>query len=172
MLCDRFLDNKDSLIPVSNLCDALLRICIPMSGRRIANLRAAEISIDNRDELMVELELCVSLLFKPLRHQVQNIIEAGPPALMSVWVPIMELLKEILNERSTNANEIIRSSNELIFEHLRNMVMVLINLDVLEAESSQSDGITSITWTTIAEIEGCKQFVEEWRQAAAKRQEG
>ena len=162
------MENHGSLIPLPNLCGALGQICIPLCRRRIADLRAAEISVDNRDEVMVELELCISLLFKPLRHHVQIIIKEGSAALMFLWGPIMEAVKEVMNEGSSaEANEIIKSSNELVLEHVRNVVMVLINLKVLEADSTQSDGISVATWSTISEIEGCKEFVDEWKQAAS-----
>jgi hypothetical protein len=170
MLSDSFLEREGGLVPAPIICSALGRICIPLSGRRIADLHALEISIDNRDEVMVELELCVSLLFKPVRHHIQNILKEGAATLMSLWVPIMEVVKSILDEGSAEENEIVKSSNELVLEHVRNVVIVLINLDFLGAESSQND-ITSTMWTTISEIEGCKQFVEEWKQAAINRQE-
>ena len=166
MLCDMLLENHGSLIPLTSLCGALVQIRIPLCRRRIADLRAMEISIENRDEVMVELELCVSLLFKPLRHHVQNIIEEGSAALMLLWVPIMEAVKEVMNGGSVDANEIVKSSNELVLEHVRNVVMVLINLNVLGPESSDGEGMALATWTSISEIEGCKEFVDEWKQAA------
>jgi len=162
---------QGNLIPVPHLCGALGRICIPLSGRRILHLRGSEISIEKRDEVMMELELCISLLFKPLRHHIQNIIKEGAEALMSLWTPILEIVKGILNEATVEANEIVKSSNELVIEHFRNVVMVLINLDILEAVSSANDGLTLATWKAISEMEGCKQFVEEWQKAAANRHE-
>lgn len=169
MLADTFLEKQGSLIPVPQLCHALSEICIPISGRRISDLRAAGVDGENQADIIVELEACISLLFKPLRHHVQIIIKEGMPALLSIWGPILTVVKESLQSDSGESNEVIKASNELILEHLRNVVMVLINLDILEAESQDTGGITSVTWNTLSQIEGCKHFVEEWKQAAENR---
>jgi hypothetical protein len=174
MLTDSFLENKGGLIPVPQLCGALRQLCIPLAGRRIVELRAGGAVAENKGEVMIELELCIGLIFKPLRHHVQNIVNEGMDTLASLWAPILDVLKQILSEASPQAEgdeseSIIKSSNELTLEHLQNVIMVLISYDVLRAEPSESDDITAMTWGAVAEMDYCKNFLDEWKQAASQK---
>lgn len=178
MLTDSFLENQGGLIPVVHLCQALGQLCIPLAGRRISELRANAATTDGEDEVMIELELSIGLIFKPLRHHIQNIINEGSEVLMSLWVPILDVLKVIFNETvpevatSENGHNesvgIIKSSNELALEHLQNVITVLIDYNVLKAEPSKSDDITAQTWKAVSEMDYCKKFLDEWKQAASQ----
>ena len=173
MRTDSFLENQGGLIPVPQLCRALGQICIPLAGRRIVELRGGEDSAENE----IELELCIGLIFKPLRHHLQNIVNEGMDALVSLWAPMLDVLKQILNQENPQAEaeengadeskDLVKSSNVILLEHLRNVIMVLITYDVLQAEPSQSNDITAMTWSAVAEMDYCKTFLDEWKQAAS-----
>ena len=176
-LTDSFLENQVGLIPIAQLCQALGQLCIPLAGRRIAELRASGDAADSHEEVMAELELCIGLVFKPLRHHIQNIVNEGTEDLMLVWVPILDVMKEVFNEsisengtheNGQGAAGIIKSSNELALEYLRNIITVLIDYNVLQAEPSQRDDMTALTWDAVAEMNYCKDFLEEWKQAAGQ----
>mmetsp|Transcript_15478 Transcript_15478/g.15397 ORF Transcript_15478/g.15397 Transcript_15478/m.15397 type:complete len:150 (+) Transcript_15478:221-670(+) len=127
---------------------------------------------------MIEVELCVSLIFKPFRHHMKIIIDEDPSVLMGIWIPTLNVIKEILNENATEdnpsekdpmlpINQIIKSTNELTIEHLQNIVMVLISFDVLKSteEESAGDSISIETWKLIGEI---PVLDDEWKKAVAK----
>ncbi len=178
MLTDSFLENQGGLIPIVHICQALGQICIPLAGRRIAELLNNRDEAETQDEDMIELELCIGLIFKPLRHHVQNIVNEGTHALMTLWKPTLDVLKIVFNEPisvdSTAENGAddtkykFQPFNELALEHLRNVIMVLINYDVIHAAPHEDGDITSLTWSAVAEMECCKKFLEEWKQAASK----
>ena len=150
-----------------HLCVALGNLCIPLAGRRIKELRTSWDGVDPQDEVMIELELCIGLIFKPLRHHAQNIVNDGGDALIALWKATLEVLKIVLGD-PTSPDVIVKSFNDLVLEHLRNVIMVFINYDILHAESIQEDDISSWTWSALGEIECCKMFLDEWKQAAAK----
>ena len=178
MLTDSFLDKQAVLLPVEILCEVLGKVCIPLAGERIIELRKGLKHADQLDSIMVEAELCVSLIFKPLRHHMKIIINDDPSVLLALWIPTLNVIKEILDENSTEDNEssksplsqkMIESTNELTIEHLQNVILVLISFGVLKAatEESADDSISAQTWSLIGEMGYCKKFVDEWKIAAA-----
>ena len=127
---------------------------------------------------MVEVELCVSLIFKPLRHHMKSIINEDSSLLLTLWIPALTVTKNILAEDSLENNpssktpageKMIQATNELTIEHLKNVIMVLISFGVLKAtpEESADDSITSKTWSSIEETKYLKKFIDEWKSAAA-----
>jgi len=156
------------LIPVHHLCEILGTVCIPLAGRRVTDLRKHDIQDVDLNELTIEMELCIGLIFKPLRHHLQTIAEGGQDLLLSIWSPILDVLKSILDnpdpEKPSSDHDMLKTTNELTIEHLRNVIMVLIGFGVLQADSS--DEISTLTWTSISDIECCKSSIEEWKQAA------
>mmetsp|Transcript_26583 Transcript_26583/g.64813 ORF Transcript_26583/g.64813 Transcript_26583/m.64813 type:complete len:1679 (-) Transcript_26583:89-5125(-) len=173
MLTDLFLEKQAGFIPISHLCDSLGKLCIPLAGRGIVELREGSIKIESADELMIELELCIGLIFKPLRHHLKDVVSEGEEVILLVWKPILDVLKDILNDPSSNGSkeaglpaEALRSTNELTVEHLRNVVHVLTDFDILKAEPQTSDDITQLTWDAIESMPPCKEFVKEWKQGA------
>jgi hypothetical protein len=181
MLTDSFLDKRVGVIPMNHLCDALGNLCIPLAGRRIIQLREGGVPAENFDELMIELELCIGLIFKPLRHHLQHVVNEGRVVLLSLWTPILDVLKDILKEPESddapprengdrNTDKLLQSTNELTLEHLRNVIMVLISFGVLKAEPQDPDDITALTWDAVANMDFCKNFLDEWKQAASQPQ--
>jgi hypothetical protein len=165
---------------VNHLCDALGQFCIPLAGRRIIEIRKGGVQFEDIDELMIELELCIGLIFKPLRHHLKNIVNESCLLLLSLWTPILDVLKDILNEPNlenaspdgenghSNPDKVLQSSNELTIEHLRNVIMVLISFGVLKAEPQTPDDITALTWEAVANMDFCKKFLDEWKTAASQ----
>ena len=164
---------------MSELSCALGQLCIPLAGRRIVEIREGTIEFENFDQLMIELELCIGLIFKPLRHHLRNVVNEGVVVLLSLWTPILGVLKDILNEPAesepvpdenghTDPKKVIQSTNELTIEHLRNVIMVLISFGVLQPEPQTPDDITAITWDAVAGMDYCKNFLEEWKKAASQ----
>ena len=167
-------------MPVEILCEVLGKVCIPLAGERIIELQKS-VKLkhpDQLDAMMVEVELCVSLIFKPLRHHMKIIINEDPTVIVALWIPTLNVIKKILDENSTEDNEssksplsqkMIESTNELTIEHLQNVIMVLISFGVLKAatEESADDSISAQTWSLIGEMGYCKKFVDEWKIAAA-----
>jgi hypothetical protein len=172
MLTDSFLESQGGLVPTNHLCAALGELCIPLAGRRIMELREIGPDAEDLDELMIELELCLGLIFKPLRHHLQNVVKEGLIVLLSLWTPILDVSKEILKEPAQNGHsspsKLVQSSNDLTIEHLRNVIMVLISFGVLKAEPQAPDDITALTWEAVAGIDSCKNFLDEWKQAASQ----
>jgi hypothetical protein len=182
MLTDAFLDKRGGLIPVHHLCSALGELCIPLAGRRVISLRENGANIENFDELMIELELCIGLIFKPLRHHLRNVANEDGVVLLSLWKPVLVVLKDMLRNPSTDtgsttegkrtmtSGRVLDATNELAIEHLRNVVMVLIGFGVLKAEPQAPDDISALTWDSVGKIDSCKSFLDEWKLAASSSQ--
>jgi hypothetical protein len=182
MLTDSFLDKRGGLLPVEILCEVLGNVCIPLAGKRILELRAEEIYPENLDTMTIELELCIGLIFKPLRHHIKTIMNEDPSVLLALWAPTLGVLKEVLKEPSSESaltpgsekgdsprRKIIRSTNELTLEHLRNVIMVLISFGVLKEKEESPDDLTAQTWKAISEMGYCNKFLDEWKQAAVNQ---
>jgi Sec7 domain len=173
MLTDSFLDKRGGLIPIDVLCEALETICIPLAGQRIIEMREADVPPEYVDGLMIESELCIGLLFKPFRHHIKTIVNEVPGILEILWMPMLQILKDILKEPAmaamgdSPASRFVKAMNELTMEHFRNVIMVLASYDVLEAEPESADDMSGKTWAAISEMGYCSQSVEEWKQAAA-----
>eukprot|EP00339_Tiarina_fusa_P025497 CAMPEP_0117064884 /NCGR_PEP_ID=MMETSP0472-20121206/45332_1 /TAXON_ID=693140 ORGANISM="Tiarina fusus, Strain LIS" /NCGR_SAMPLE_ID=MMETSP0472 /ASSEMBLY_ACC=CAM_ASM_000603 /LENGTH=1197 /DNA_ID=CAMNT_0004785235 /DNA_START=66 /DNA_END=3658 /DNA_ORIENTATION=+ len=181
MLTDSFLDKRVGLIPINHLCTILGELCIPLAGQRIIELREGKAHAETFNELMIELELCIGLIFKPLRHHLKNVVGEGQSVLLSLWNPILGVLQEILKEPDAangvsgdsahhESKKVIQSTNELTLEHLRNVIMVLIDFGVLKAESEAPGDITALTWDAVSKMDYGKSFLEEWKQAAGQTQ--
>jgi hypothetical protein len=93
-------------IPTDQLCLILSEICIPLAGRRIVQLQrysnSRDVSITSIDQLMMEFELCIGLIFKPLRQHIHSIIAmtsttvAAPNGYLSlVWMTVLSVLEHL-----------------------------------------------------------------------------
>lgn len=180
MLTDTFLDKRAGVIPLHHLCGALDGTCIPLAGKRIAELKQDVMHANNLDEVMIELDLCVGLMFKPLRHHMEKIAKEGRAALESVWGRILQVLLETMGQGGedpnthpgnghSKLNQVLQSTDDMVLEHLRNIIMVLIGYGAIKAQSSGEDGdghdMTTRTWDTIGKLKFSK-FLDEWKEAA------
>lgn len=136
-------------------------------------LREGRIKVENFDELMIELELCIGLIFKPLRHHLKNVVSEEDSVILSLWTPILDVLKEILKEPAVEGSSdetfpeiALQSTNELTVEHLRNVITVLIGYGVLKAEPQAPNDITELTWEAVGSMDPCKNFLDEWKEVA------
>jgi hypothetical protein len=164
---------------VEILCEVLCKVCVPLAGERVQELREGLTHDDQLHATMVEVELCVSLIFKPLRHNMKTVINKDPSVFLALWVPILNVIKEILENDSIENDPLSRSplnqnmtndTRELTVEHLRNVIMVLSSFGVLKGATEEyTDGsISAQTWSLIEEMGYCKKVVDEWKSAAAK----
>mmetsp|Transcript_15238 Transcript_15238/g.37592 ORF Transcript_15238/g.37592 Transcript_15238/m.37592 type:complete len:1844 (-) Transcript_15238:106-5637(-) len=170
MLTDAFLDKRGGLIPVEVICEALETICIPLAGKRIIDMREADVPPEYLDTVMIESELCIGLLFKPFRHHIKTILNEDNRIVEILWLPMLTILKDILKdpEKGDSAKaELVKSTNDLTMEHLRNVIMVLASFNVLYAEPESADDLSSKTWTAISEMEYCSKSVEEWKRSVS-----
>ena len=144
------------------------------------DLRIGDIEdFQNYDELMIELELCISLLFKPFRHHLKTFANDEEDLLYSLWKSVLQQLTVILKDPN-NAEEnedakggvpsakVMQSTNDLMIEHFRNIIMVLIGFEVLHAEPGAPDDISALTWDSVAKMDFCNQYLEEWQTAASQ----
>ena len=64
MLTDSFLENRGGMVPLEEICFALGRLCIPMAGRRVIELRDQASISDNVDDLVIEIEGSVGIIIR------------------------------------------------------------------------------------------------------------
>ena len=103
----------------------------------------------------------------------------NPSTFLSLWVPTLKVIKNILDEDSTENNRSSKSPSshkmtcdirELTVEHLRNVIMVLSSFGILKGLPGEyaDDSISDQTWSLIEQIGYCKKYVKEWKNAATK----
>lgn len=191
LLTDTLLDKNSRCIPVEGgLCNILSNICIPLAGKRITDLLRIPRELDNDlEETLIEVELCISLLFKPFLHHLKALIVVKQE-FVGMWISLLGIMTQLLGDEiaSDQKYEIASDQNfgkghvvtraslfsttkELASEHLRNAVMVLVAMGVLivdEDSKCESQEISSVTWAAIGSIGYCKPFLEEWKISACK----
>lgn len=170
MLTDSFLDKRTGLLPEEIVCDVLAKVCVPLAGVRIVEMRDGNVPLEHLDAMLMELELCIGLIFKPVRHHIKAIVD-DPVLLASLWIPTLDTLKVYMGEGSQDKSKdgsphsvVVKTINELTMDHLRNIVTVLISFGVLRAGGNE---ISEQTWKAISALEFCKTAVAEWKFAAA-----
>ena len=179
MLTDLFLDKRGSLVPTKHLCRVLSELCVPLAGRCIVRLQKGGRTVANTDELMIEFELCIGLIFKPLRHHWQNVLAAGG-SLSSIWQSVLAVLEELLREYENDSpvsepgnkipEKLKATMNDLANEHFQSAVKVLISAGVLLADSKSPGDISAITWESVGRMGFSEGSVVEWKQAASEAQ--
>jgi hypothetical protein len=135
--------------------------------------------VESSEDVMIEFEQCVSLIFKPFLHHAKNIVHSGDPAdLETVWIALLKAMESLLqigedevqpgNGGSAMTPGMLRwTLKELASEHLRNVIMVLHAHGVLKGDPASSDRLSIATWESIDRMPFCKGFVAEWRQSAS-----
>jgi len=192
LLTDTLLDRHSSSVPVTSLYRIINDICIPLAGDRITDLLRIPEGATDLDETLIELELCISLLFKPFLHHLKALVSVQQE-FIAVWTSMLGIMTQLLGEGSSDQDEeadesegvstrenLFQRTKELGTMHLRNAVMVLAAMGVLGEEDGREtkevgvnvmDGnehdISSVTWAAIASIGYCKPHLEEWKNAIA-----
>lgn len=180
MLTDVVLDRHGRAIPAVRLCGILNGVFLPLAEKRITDLLRSRQNTDcDLEEILIELELCISLLFKPFLHHLKALVLMKQDFL-GIWISMLGIMTQLLGdeEREEEADidgeqvmtreKLFRTTKELGSEHLRNAVMVLIALNILQDNSSPSDAheISSVTWAAIGSIGYCRPYIEEWKICA------
>lgn len=184
MLTDTLLDRHGSLVPVdSGLYEIMNNICIPLADKRITDLLRIPYNMQSDlEETLIELELCISLLFKPFLHHLKALVSIKEE-FMGVWISMLGIITQLLGEEAAQAKEengagreavvtranLFNTTKELASEHLRNAVMVLAAMGVLingdDDSKPDAQEISSVTWAAIGSIGYCKPYLDEWRTA-------
>lgn len=206
VLTNIFLDKHgSSLIPIHHLCTYLSEVCIPLTRKRIMGLghdRALytddydsnKNQQQENDEIMIEFELCIGLIFKPLRHHLKSIIgNKDRHLLLPLWRSILLTLEQLLfqdvNEDNTDfpddnagestptrqflgSNAFSTTMRDLANEHLCNAVSVLLTvLSTAEIEHDKKGGnpdlsaeIITLTLNSVSKMKSCQKYVEQWKQ--------
>lgn len=178
LLTDTLLDRHGSKIPVeSGLCEIMNTICIPLAEKRITDLLRIPYDVQNDlEETMIELELCISLLFKPFLHHLKRLVSVKQE-FVGIWIQLLAIMTQLLGEESTKNEEdnmavregvvtrekLFLTTRELGSEHLRNAIMVLAALINDGDSKSDAEEISSVTWSAISSIGYCKPYLEEWK---------
>ena len=138
------------------------------------------------EDTLIELELCISLLFKPFLHHLKTLVSLKQE-FVGIWISMLGIMTQLLGEEpalNEKDNEAVRegevtreklflTTKELGSEHLRNAVMVLAAMGVLidnDNSDSKSDAqeISSVTWAAIGSIGYCKPYLAEWKSSACQ----
>lgn len=178
MLTDIFLDNQVNAVPVTHLCGVLSDVCVPLAGRCIARLQMGQGIASNSDDLMIEFELCIGLIFKPLRHQLKNVI-AADANLSAIWKSVLSVIEKLLSKRPTDLPEgdnqsvvpesLLQTMDSLASEHFQSAIAVLMSAGVLLADSGVAGDISSITWETARRMGISDTALNEWRVSAMEQ---
>ena len=175
----------------TGLCEIMNNILLPLAGKRITDLLRIPYNVQNDlEETLIELELCISLLFKPFLHHLKALISVKQD-LFGIWISMLGIMTQLLGEGSLSQNDedsngtesgvtrakLFQTTKELGSEHLRNAVMVLAAMGVLTNndggdpttdKSDYAQEISSMTWAAIGRIGYCKPHLEEWKSFACQ----
>jgi hypothetical protein len=181
LLTDTLLDKNSRCIPVEGgLCNILSNICIPLAGKRITDLLRIPREMENDlEETLIEVELCISLLFKPFLHHLKALVTVKQE-FVGMWISLLGIMTQLLGDEIASDQKfgkghvvtrasLFSTTKELASEHLRNAVMVLAAMGVLIVDGdskSESQEISSVTWAAIGSIGYCKPLLEEWKVSA------
>jgi len=180
MFTDSLVDRHGQDIPINELCLIISNVCVPMAGDRLHEL------IENRrnfqfdhEEVMIELELCISAIFKPFLHYLKR-LTSSPDDFIKTWISILDVLARLLcQEYSTSDNSdnhplksFLNTTKQHLTEHLRNAIMILISKGIIVFDSTQrsciqgaGEDISIITWNAIENISYVKPYINEWKQS-------
>jgi len=193
LLTDTLLDRHGSKIPVqTGLCEIMNTICIPLAGKRITDLLRIPYDVqEDLEDTLIELELCISLLFKPFLHHLKALISVKQE-FVGIWISMLGIMTQLLGDESSQNEgdkhggtreegvtraKLFQTTRELGSEHLRNAIMVLAAMGVLindtesdsiSKNSADAQEISSVTWAAIGSIGYCKPHLEEWKSSACQ----
>jgi len=181
MLTDALVDRHGQNIPVADLCLILNGISIPMARQRIIELMKKQNTLNfEQEEILIELELCISVIFKPFIHHLGRLI-SHPKRLMTIWMSIIDIMSNLLGkeadeygnvENKSIQAHILSVTKELASEHLRNAIMVLISNGVIDCKKADNyddkcEDIGSMTWNAVGKIEYCRKSIPEWKRSSS-----
>jgi len=195
MLTDILVDRNSPTVRTDEICRILNDICIPMAGKRIMyllNEMASSLEF-HQEETLIELELCISIIFKPFVHHMKGWI-SNPNEFSTMWMSILDVISHLLTTSSTikedqnketnskvatmeTSYSLLLTTQEFAAEHIRNAVMLLLSNGIIklmeEDELVACDlevDINVMTWKTMAKIPFCDKFFTEWREATISKE--
>jgi pyruvate/2-oxoglutarate dehydrogenase complex dihydrolipoamide acyltransferase (E2) component len=123
------------------------------------------------DELMIEFELCLGLIFKPLRHHLQLILDAGNVGdVLTVWKSILAVLEELKEQEVSSPEQralpkqLKATMDNLTNEHLHNAVKLFLVAGVFSSESISPDDKSSLHRLNISD-----DMINAWQEEAANQ---
>lgn len=174
MLTNLFLDRQVGIVPIPQICGVLTDICVPLAGRCITRLQFKNGAESSSDELMIEFELCIGLIFKPLRHHIRDVLSTGSN-ISPIWKSVLSVLEDFLTEKAEPGVEderrpisrnLKKTMNDLLNEHFRNAIMLLITAGVLLLDPKSSNEISTITWEAATRMGISEKSLQQWKEAA------
>ncbi len=167
MFTDSLVDRHGQDIPMSELCKLLKGICVPMAGDRISELIQNQTKLQfDHEEIMIELELCISAIFKPFLHYLKR-LTTSPDEFVQVWMSILTVLSKLLSQEVGTGQgggaggshhrhhrmqvlpkQLLRTTKQHLTEHLRNAIMILMSKGIIVVEdvnNSSSDANTQVS---------------------------
>lgn len=180
MLTDVFVDKRDAPVSIECVCSVLGEICVPLAGRSIIRLQTGEGANPNTDEMMIEFELCIGLVFKPLRHNLQNVIGSnrGNTQLFPIWKAVLSVIEELRGAStiSSEDDEVIpdslrRTMQDLAAEHLQNAIKVLMSVGVIVSDPKTPNDLSSLTWDSVGRMGFGKETIDSWKTSASQPEE-
>jgi hypothetical protein len=168
------LDKRGSVVPSDQLSNSLSEVCIPVAGKCILKLQMGQRLVGTADELMIEFELCIGLIFKPLRHHLSSLAASGSSSLPLVWKSVLSVLENLLLDDASEETKpvipdnLITTMRNLANEHFRNAVVVLYSTGFLENGESRAPGdITTSTLDAAKRMGIGEDVVQEWQKQTA-----
>jgi hypothetical protein len=123
------------------------------------------------DELMIEFELCLGLIFKPLRHHLQLILDAGNVGdVLTVWKSILAVLEELKEQEVSSPEQralpkqLKATMDNLTNEHLHNAVKLFLVAGVFSSDSISPDDKSSLHRLNISD-----DMINAWQEEAANQ---
>ncbi len=178
MLRDASIDRYSKDVPITELCRVLNGICLPTINQRIVELVQHQTMLKfDQEEIMIELELCISTIFKPFLHHLETLL-SNPDELTAVWLSLLSVISHLLGKETQSEkdqiinpnNHLLKAPKDLATEHLRNILMILVSKGVLRCDdditTSNGKDISSMTWNVLNNMHYCKHLIAEWRQGA------
>lgn len=174
MLTDAIIDRHGKYLPDEEICKIFTDICVPLAGDRMKDLLAATAEPDMRaEEILIELEMCISLLFKPFLHHLKRLLTMDK-AFVDIWVNMLGVMTLLLGEDIAPQGEgdeltperLLWTTKELGSEHLRNAILVLAACGVLKTPDAGE--VSALTWNSIDDMAFCQKYVAEWQQQGLK----
>ncbi len=176
MMRDALIDRHSEDSPIKDLCRVLNGVCMPVISQRISELVQHQIMLKfDQEEILIELELCISTIFKPFMHHLEKLSQDAEE-FTAVWMSMLSVLTQLLGKDSTQENErripndrLLKTTKDLATEHLRNAVMTLIAKGKIEADGDMSNNgkdLSSMTWNALSNISYCKHLIPEWKETS------
>jgi hypothetical protein len=143
-------------------------------------------SVTTTDQLMMEFELCIGLIFKPMRHHLKGLNKSNGTSesnLFLIWRSVLSVLEELLCDPQSSVSEpstpeqrkavvipdnLKATMDSLANEHFQNAIQVLISNRVISSEPQSPGDITALTWASVVRMGVMSDGdLQAWKQKAA-----